>query len=262
MPSKSELRQKWNNAGKDVVVLHMFPRSRTSPNISPYMVKLETYLRVAGIDYINDFQQPTSSKGKSPWMTFNGRDMADSQHCIEHLGRTLNKDLSAHLSPVEKATARGMRAVLEDHFYFCLVMSNWVFGDLTFLRDEVFPPFPIPNFMVNLVLKRIRSKLKAQCEGQGIGRHSEEEIGAMGVQDLKAVSDFLGEKTFMMGDKPTELDCVVFGFVASKLFNSKDSDVFYRAIEEQFPNLKAHCLMMKEKYWPDWEECKYQPDRK
>ncbi len=40
------LREKWNAAGKDVVVLHMFPRAIFSPNASPFPVKLETWLRM------------------------------------------------------------------------------------------------------------------------------------------------------------------------------------------------------------------------
>ncbi len=43
------LRAEWDSAGKDVVVLHMFDRALTSPNPSPFPIKIETYLRIAGI---------------------------------------------------------------------------------------------------------------------------------------------------------------------------------------------------------------------
>jgi hypothetical protein len=35
-------QQEWNNAGKNVVVLHQFGRARTGPNPSPFCLKLET----------------------------------------------------------------------------------------------------------------------------------------------------------------------------------------------------------------------------
>ena len=46
MPGRTELRADWNNAGKDVVVLHMMERGRTRPNLSPFALKFETFLKV------------------------------------------------------------------------------------------------------------------------------------------------------------------------------------------------------------------------
>lgn len=53
---KAEVRATWDNAGKDVVVLHQFPRGRTCPNLSMYPLKLETYLRVVKIKYTPEFE--------------------------------------------------------------------------------------------------------------------------------------------------------------------------------------------------------------
>ena len=119
MPSKAELRQQWNSAGKDVVVLHMFGRGRTCPHVSPFPFKFEAYLKLSGIEYVIDTTQPMSTKGKSPWMTFNGKDMADSQLCIEHLTKELGKDISAALSKEERAIERSFLGLLDGIFYFC-----------------------------------------------------------------------------------------------------------------------------------------------
>jgi hypothetical protein len=59
-------------------------------------------------------------------MTFNGQDMADSQLCMEHLARTLGKDLSQNLTAEQRAVARAMRAVLEDNLYFCAAMDRCI----------------------------------------------------------------------------------------------------------------------------------------
>jgi hypothetical protein len=42
----ARLRSQWDSAGKDVVVLHMFQRAIYSPNLSPFPMKLETWLRM------------------------------------------------------------------------------------------------------------------------------------------------------------------------------------------------------------------------
>ncbi len=46
--------------------------------------------RMHNIKYVNDFDEPMSTKQKSPWITFNGEDVADSQLAMEFLARKLN----------------------------------------------------------------------------------------------------------------------------------------------------------------------------
>ena len=44
---------------------------------------------------------------------------------------------------------------------------------------------------------------------QGIGRLSPEQIEEIGKDDLRAISNFLGDKKFLMGIKPTK---VIFSY--------------------------------------------------
>ena len=81
----NDLRFEWARAGKDVVVFHQFDRPRSAPSGSPFPIKLETFLRMAGVKYEADFEQQMSDKGKSPWITLNGKDVADSQLAIEFI---------------------------------------------------------------------------------------------------------------------------------------------------------------------------------
>ena len=67
------VRERWNNIGKDVVVVHQFNKGLTCPSPSPFPIKLETFLRIAGIKYENDHEYWRSKKGKSPWITAMGR---------------------------------------------------------------------------------------------------------------------------------------------------------------------------------------------
>jgi glutathione S-transferase len=45
----------------------------------------------------------------------------------------------------------------------------------------------------------------------------EEEIFQLGKKDLKTLSDFLADKPYFMGDKPTILDASAFGFLVNIL---------------------------------------------
>jgi hypothetical protein len=105
-PPRAE-RERWNNLGKDVVVLHQFARGKTIPSPSPFVLKLETFLRVADIKYENDHKYFKSAKGKTPWMTVNGEHVADSQFAIEHLRKIKN------LNEILTAQEQGRKIVLD-----------------------------------------------------------------------------------------------------------------------------------------------------
>ena len=141
---------------------------------------------------INIFSSHSKPTGKSPWITFNKKDIADSQISLESILKQMpEKDISSHLTPEQKAVARGFRAILEDHFYFCVLMNRWAFGDLNYLRDEVMAPFPYPGFLVNFGMGRVAKQIKQQAVGQGIGRHSKEEILDFAEKDWKVNKVFL-----------------------------------------------------------------------
>ena len=63
-------------------------------SLSPFVTKLETFLRVADLRYICEYEFPNHPEtGTSPWITINGQDVADSQLSVEYLMKRFNKDL-------------------------------------------------------------------------------------------------------------------------------------------------------------------------
>jgi glutathione S-transferase len=79
------------------------------------------------------------------------------------------------------------------------------------------------------------------------GRHSVEEVFEFGVEDMRALSDILGEKPFMLGDEPTFADAAAFAIVASFVFVPIDNPVTAYALST--PNLKRYCDVINEKYF-------------
>ena len=117
-------REKWVSVGKDVVVLHCFPRGNSCLSLTPFPLKLETYLRMNNIKYVTEFKYFIGPKGKTPWITLNGKDVADSQLALEHLAQHFQIDMSHHLSPDERAVSRAMRILMEDHLYWWGVIEK------------------------------------------------------------------------------------------------------------------------------------------
>ncbi len=130
--------------------------------------------------YEPDFKKPFSSKNKSPWITVNGKDVEDSQIVIEYFGKKMGKDLDDHLSEDQRATSRSMRIMVEEHFYWCMVLERWIYDDA---KDaaRIFPPslFPgiLPKSKYRFFLKKfLKPNLKKQTHGQGLGRHDKETV--------------------------------------------------------------------------------------
>jgi glutathione S-transferase len=244
-------RRKWNEAGKDVVVLHMLPRAFKTLNLSPFPAKLETFLKINNIKYVTDFEYPMSSKGKTPWITINGVDVADSQLAIEYLCRKFNIDMNKHLTREEVAISRAMRSVLEDHFYFAFAYDKWVIGRGKCMYEQTeMPKGVVARFVTSIFLEKIAKLIEQQTYMQGIGRHHIDDIRRMLVEDVTTIADFLGEKRYMMGEKVSELDCITFGFMSIAKF----APVQEPLSATNFPNLANYVDRMKDEFFPDWDD--------
>lgn len=100
------------------VVLHQMPPNSRVLNVSPSCLKLETYLRMNKIPYESDYSFRMSSKGKVPWIEYNGTSVADSNFIVRFLNEEFQLDPDAHLSVEEKAIAHTMLVTLEENTYW------------------------------------------------------------------------------------------------------------------------------------------------
>ncbi|MBC7944174.1 MAG: glutathione S-transferase N-terminal domain-containing protein, partial [Burkholderiales bacterium] len=83
-----------------MIKLYQFEPAFGLPNASPFCMKLETYLRMAGLPFeiapnANIMKAP---KGKMPYIEDNGRAIADSSLIIEYLRKTYGDRLDAKLT--------------------------------------------------------------------------------------------------------------------------------------------------------------------
>jgi glutathione S-transferase len=230
------------------VLLYQFSRGPDCPSISPLPVKLETFLRMNNIPYETDLTTIMSSKGKIPWMTYNGVDVADSQFCIEHLKKELSLEPNSHLSDEQRGQAHAVRRMLEDGTYWNMVHQRW--GREGPARDYVTSTFSVPRLILKLVIRSVRKALWYQ----GTGRHTNEEVDEMMEADLRALSQILGAKKFITGDEPCEEDCSVFGIVCQFRWATPGTNA-EALLKGECSNLSAYCDRMKEKFWPDWDQC-------
>ena len=112
------------------------------------------------------------------------------------------------------------------------------------------PKNPISMLLVWLIFKKVKRVIVDQGYKQGIGRHSREDVNRMAIEDMTAVEDYLGDKRYLMGDKPAEVDCTVFGFLAVFMYAPMaESQVEWK---DKFPKLKRYADRVRDEFYPDW----------
>jgi glutathione S-transferase len=240
--------ERWNNTPKDVVILHGIPRSPTIPSASPFILKLETYLRMAKIKYEYDSTDSFGPKGKTPWISLNGEHVGDSQLIINFLEKKFEKNLNGSYSEDQLAVATLARVALEEHFFWAAALWTFVFDKAHHIYNHI--THINPKWLIGVFVGR---KVKKVGWYHGIGRHSQEEIQALASKDIRSVAKILGNKKFLLGDEPCADDAALFGFFAQTQWGLLMGSPYQKLVNDELKNVQEYCVRMKEKFWPDWE---------
>ncbi len=163
-------------------------------------------------------------KGKLPWIEHEGKKIGDSGLIIEYLEKRLGCDPDAGLSVVERATSRALRRLVEENLYWTMVYDRWIVVENWPVARAVIlgmvPP-PVRQVMAPIARRGVRRQLEAH----GIGRHSRDEIHAIGRADVASLAEFLADKPFLMGEKATQIDAVAYGVLANIAYVPIESPV-------------------------------------
>jgi len=259
-PKKPGVHQK--DFEEDMVYLFQFQRSPCIPSISPFCLKLESWLKLHGIKYTNVDHKCKfrSKKGMLPFIELNGEEIADSNMIIETLAAKFGKEMPAQLSAEQKNVQHAMVAMVENHLHWTMV--HWRSRE----SDNILKGYKLdiqtmigskaPPSILNWVFKYMHCrKGMKKVKSQGLGVHSAEEIEQFGKSDLLVLSEMLGDKEFFFGDEPALLDLVVYAHVAQLVMVAAETSCPLRDyIEADCKNLVGLVSRMKDRCWGDhWE---------
>lgn len=232
------------------IELHQFRTQPGFPNFSPFCMKVETWLRMAGLDYriVIESDPRKGPLGKLPFVVDNGETIADSHSIIARLAQKHACDLDAALSAPQRATLHAFDRLLSEHLYWAMVHARWVdeaawqqtralfFGTLPWPLRVLLPPLA-------------RHGMITQLKGHGLGRHPRDEIHRRAAQDLQALADLLGTQPFFFGAQPTSLDAAAYAFLANAY--AAPIETALRPLVAVHPNLVAYCERIRSRYFPD-----------
>jgi glutathione S-transferase len=231
-----------------MISLYQFKPAWGLPNVSPFCMKVETYLRMANLPFEVKLGDPRKApKKKLPFIKDDGAVISDSNVIIEHLKKRHGDKLDEALGPTERALGHVIRRMLEEGTYWSVVYSRW--GDdagFALVEQDMLRP-ALPPVLRSFLPGVIRGSVRKQLYAQGTGRHAPEEIYALGKADLRALSTLLGDKPYFLGDAPSSVDATAYAFLALPLWSPPGSQLTDEM--KSLPNLVSYCERMKARYY-------------
>src|SRR5579872_6852327 len=111
-----------------MITLFQFTPLWDLPNVSPFCMKLEVYLRLAKIPYkVKYVNNPSRGpKGKLPFIKDNDEAMADSGLIIDYLKAKYGDPLDHDLTHAQQGESRALQRLLEEHLYWVMLYARWI----------------------------------------------------------------------------------------------------------------------------------------
>jgi glutathione S-transferase len=221
-----------------VIKLHSMPGADGLESLSPFCMKVEVYLELQNMPYESTGADPRKApKGKLPFIEIDGKRIADSTFIFEALEKKAETPLDRGLDAAGRAQAHALKRLFEESLYWCILWSRWVDEPGWVHFKKVIDGF-VPAALRWLVPGMIRKKVTAQVVSQGTGRHTRDEIYAIGKADLEAIAEILGDKPYLLGNQLRTIDVTAYAWLANILMWKYQSPL--AEIAREHPNLVAY----------------------
>lgn len=236
-----------------MITLYKYGPASGLPDLSPFCIKVETYLRLAGVPFQPKLGDPRKApKKKLPFIADGNALIPDSRDIIAYLESKAERPLGMGETPEQRAIAVAFRGLLEEELYFSVLYLRWVV-DFPNLMQPVLVAYlkgsGAPGPIASLLARVIRRDVVRTCWSQGVGRHTEEQVyGRLG-EVVEALSAQLGDKPFFLGERPSVIDATVFAFTLFAVEGAIGSRA--QSYARVHPNLVAYCDRIRTQYFAE-----------
>jgi len=210
------------------IILYRFDPPAGQPygdkSCSPFGIKVETFLRLAGLKYtcppFSSTSIWTNQKRKLPTCKIDGVLVADSTFILDYImtkssyASQVQHQLKCHdkLTPQQHGLGMAVKALCEDSLYW--IIGYWRYQNDAGFQEYIqcnatlhFLPWPLRTCLERFSRKAILSQLWQQ----GMGRHPPQEVERLGQDAVDAIDALLDHnKKYLLGDKPSIYDATLF----------------------------------------------------
>ena len=99
-------------------------------------------------------------------------------------------------------------------------------------------------------MKEFRERMLHEFYWSGRGRHTPEEVGRHAREEFDAISTYLGDKPYFMGDQATSIDATLYAWLVHTIRVPFPSSI--GEYGKALPHLMAYCDRMRDRYYDDF----------
>lgn len=205
-----------------MIILYSYPELFGLPDNNPFGLKVDTFLRLAHIDYQHEHIIDTQNapRGQLPYLNDAGQIITDSNNMLQYLSQKY-VDLDHDLTKEQKNIHFLVTRMLDNHLYWVMSYSRW--------QDDQFWPLFKAEFLKQFSelsdasLENVRKYNIEKYHYQGIGRYPFKDIYQSGIDDLQTIQHIVGDNDFIFGNTPHALDACCYGFLANIFYFNIDT---------------------------------------
>ncbi|KAK6050268.1 hypothetical protein COOONC_12227 [Cooperia oncophora] len=193
--NKKQVELRKHDWKPDTVYLYQFPRTKTIPNLSPFCLKVETFMKVHKIPYeVCPLMMGRSKNGLLPFVELNGEHIADSQIIINRLKDHFNvKYESKEIHATKTMASISLKT-------FLAIPRTRTNEFLKMLLRELGCPAAVLPILVRPAAWLLRPKANKRIAA-AIGQFPVEDFESFLHKDFSTYRDLLGDKKFFFGDE-------------------------------------------------------------
>jgi glutathione S-transferase len=224
------------------------------PDASPFVMKVETYLRLTDQKYeVVSGDVRKAPRKQLPFVEIDGKVIPDSTAIVDHLEGLRPEKLDAHLDAGQRAIAFAFKSMLEEHLYFGMLFMRWTTDDGWAVFEpslrEMLGKMGVPSLLRGMVSGSARKQVIGRTRTQGLGRQPRTEVVVACSKIVDAFAEHLGDRPYFCGDAVSTYDATAYAFAAGVLCPAFDNELRKHTATKK--NLVAYAERMKERYWKD-----------
>jgi glutathione S-transferase len=239
------------------VTLFKFGPVMGLPDPSPFCFRLETYLRMAKVDYtVSTDRRKKAPTGKRPFIVDeDGKLVADSGLIIAQLEAKSGHPVDGKLTLVERAESLAFQRLMDEHLYWVMAYGRWLDPDgvrhfTPYLKQILGVPGPAFALLKPIAQRTVRKQLS----GHGIGRHNAAVMWELAIADVRALSHRLGQRDWGFGDQPTVFDASLAAYVGELVAQPWGNPLVTETRKHR--NLVNHFERIMTRYYPELDTIK------